>query len=95
MGNTLWLQDWWCRAWGDPPTDTHGHPQISTNTDIHRHPLSPRELAGAPVAFQEQQKQQLLALPLQQVGGGSWCIPALWGTGDNGAASLINSGSGC
>lgn len=29
------------------------------------------------------------------LGGGSWWIPARGGMGDNGAASLINSGNGC
>lgn len=77
------------QGWG---TSTHRHPQTPTN--IHRHPLFPRELAGASVAFQQQQNQS--SLP---------CLCSMWevaaggslpcgGTGNNGAASLINSGSG-
>lgn len=56
----------------------------------HREPETPRDTHRYP-----QTKPAAPALPLQQVGGSSCCIPALWGTGDNGAASLINSGSGC
>lgn len=66
MGKALVVQGW--------GTSTHIHSQ--TPTDTHKYPLFPHKVS---VAFGQQQTQQVLALPLQDVGGGSWWIPALWG----------------
>lgn len=81
------------QVWGHPPRDTQGYPGISTDTQ--EYPQKPGELAGAWVAFQSGKTSSslpCLCSTWEVAAGGS--LPC-GGTGDNGAASLINSGSGC
>lgn len=66
------------------PTDIQRHPQISTNTRGAGSDLSAAANSAAPCPP--------CLYTWEVAAGGS--LPC-GGTGDNGAASLINSGSGC